>query len=907
MNGIFTLKFVSRENITLKKGFTMKSRATLRLLATVLICTWLPAITWGAVIPPALFNKSLNQIPVPEPANLFQFVKNKPAAIKLGKALFWDMQVGSDGVQACASCHFSAGGADNRLKNTVNPGTRTVGATNTFFVRGPNETLLPTDFPFFQLADPTLPFAIGSNNTTQDFKNNVVGSQGVKLTNFVAINTDITTDRSVDIGTPVADPIFQVGGVNMRQVTARNAPSVINAIFNFNNFWDGRAHFIFNGVNPFGPQDTSAKILFSDPAGNLTPQPIQIEMASLASQSTGPPLDSTEMSFRGRTFPLLGRKMLSLTPLGKQIVHPNDSVLGPLSRAVLLNGKVTGLPGLNISYDQMIRDAFVDTFYLSGNLTNGFTQMEMNFSLFWGLAIQLYEATLVSDQTRFDQLLGGNTNAITPQEEIGMNIFLGGAGKCDACHAGTELTTASATAAAFLTNAANALIDAMPVRNVASIYDTGYNSTGVRPMLEDIGRGGFSPFPNPLDINPVTLQPNPVPLSFCAMAVLQAQVPSKLPFGSIVLPLTSPVTTPVANSAAFKVPGLRNVELTAPYFHNGSVMTLDDVVNFYVRGGNFPLLADSPDLDPGIVPLGPLQGINKAAVDQRAALVAFLKTLTDERVRSQSAPFDHPELVVPNGDPGFIKIPARDANGSVAVIPVTIDPFVSPTSNRNPTISGTNELGSTIEIKVNNGRTVAANAPTVTTWSATLTGLVEGVNNIAVSSIDVSGIPITVTTTVTLDTIPPALTITPIIASIKGDDFLLTGTVETGINPVVSVSTGATVGALNITGAAWSVQLSLLKSGANDITVTCTDKAGNVTSAAASIFVLPDGIFNGTRVPDISDAIKALRIAVGLITPTPNDMLHGDVAPLGHPDGKIDMADVVLIMRNVVGTINLAN
>src|SRR6185369_16515305 len=281
------------------------------------------------------------------------------------------------------------------------------------------------------------------------------------LTTFVAINTDVNTDRSVDIGTPVVDPVFQDGGVNMRRVTARNAPSVINAVFNFNNFWDGRAHFIFNGVNPFGPQDTGAKVWFSDAAGILTAQPIQIEMGSLASQATGPPLDGTEMSFGGRTFPQLGRKMLSLTPLGKQVVHPNDSVLGPLSRAVLQAGKLTGQPGLNITYDQMIRDAFQSTFYQSGNLTpDGFTQMEANFSLFWGLAIQLYEATLISDQTRFDRLLGGDANAITPLEESGMNDFFGVA-NCFACHGGTELTSASVAAAAFLTNADNKAIEQM--------------------------------------------------------------------------------------------------------------------------------------------------------------------------------------------------------------------------------------------------------------------------------------------------------------------------------------------------------------------------------------------------------------------------------------------------------------
>ena len=49
---------------------------------------------------------SLKDVPVPEPPNLADFVKDKQAAIALGKALFWDMQVGSDSVQACAQLSF---------------------------------------------------------------------------------------------------------------------------------------------------------------------------------------------------------------------------------------------------------------------------------------------------------------------------------------------------------------------------------------------------------------------------------------------------------------------------------------------------------------------------------------------------------------------------------------------------------------------------------------------------------------------------------------------------------------------------------------------------------------------------------------------------------------------------------
>src|SRR5690242_16536850 len=95
----------------------------LRIFAVTAVLTLVTAACClAAQVIPAPTFLPLNQIAVPEPPNLFQFVKNKPAAIRLGKAFFWDMQTGSDGVQACASCHFHAG-ADSRLKNTVNPGT----------------------------------------------------------------------------------------------------------------------------------------------------------------------------------------------------------------------------------------------------------------------------------------------------------------------------------------------------------------------------------------------------------------------------------------------------------------------------------------------------------------------------------------------------------------------------------------------------------------------------------------------------------------------------------------------------------------------------------------------------------------------------------------------------------------
>jgi len=71
-----------------------------------------------------------------------------------------------------------------------------------------------------------------------------------------------------------------------------------------------------------------------------------------------------------------------------------------------------------------------------------------------------------------------------------------------------------------------------------------------------------------------------------------------------------------ADKGAFRTPALRNVALTAPYMHDGSVKTLKDVVDFYAGGGT-----SNPQLDPEIHEL-------KLSGQERADLVAFLESLT---------------------------------------------------------------------------------------------------------------------------------------------------------------------------------------------------------------------------------------------------------------------------------------
>jgi hypothetical protein len=275
------------------------------------------------------------------------------------------LQVGSNGMQSCATCHFHAG-VDTRDKNQLSPGLLRVNASGepdpdiTFNAgKGPNSVLQPADFPFHKLADPN----DRSSQVLAD-TNDVAGSQGVTLAKFI----DIVPGSAVDQVQVVPDPVFNVQGINVRQVTERNTPSTINAVFNFRQFWDGRAQNEFNGVNPFGSRDPNAYVLKA-PRKQSPLQQVKISLknSSLASQAVGPPLSSVEQSATGRILPDVGqkfdrikvkklpretgKKLKQLRPLGKQLVHPEDSVLGSLS-----NWPKPGLK--DKSYENMIEDAF---------------------------------------------------------------------------------------------------------------------------------------------------------------------------------------------------------------------------------------------------------------------------------------------------------------------------------------------------------------------------------------------------------------------------------------------------------------------------------------------------------------------------------------------------------------------
>jgi hypothetical protein len=156
---------------------------------------------------------------------------------------------------------------------------------------------------------------------------------------------------------------------------------------------------------------------------------------------------------------------------------------------------------------------------------------------------------------------------------------------------------------------------------------------------------------------------------------------------------TWPFENRVARNGAVKVPQLRNVELTGPYFHTGSYLTLRQVVDFYVRGGDFPVTNGEerdkdmvnltmqafgfgatnntanlpPELQDGfpdsLSAYGPMPDTESATSrdtftnlptpeyatqeDAKISLVKYLLSLTDQRVKFERAPFDHPEIFIP--------------------------------------------------------------------------------------------------------------------------------------------------------------------------------------------------------------------------------------------------------------------
>lgn len=654
---------------------------------------------------------SLKGAPVPGVPGLLggtdPIIINKNKAIVLGKALFWDINVGSDGI-ACASCHFHAG-ADRRTKNQIAPIGRNSHLPKDFELasdgtsRGPNGTLKRSDFPFYQTDNPLSPIGIAVYNS-----DDVVSSSGT----FGGDYRDVKSiEAKNDQCSRSADPVFHVGAKGTRKVEPRNTPTVINAVFNFRNFWDGRANNIFNGSSPWGDRDPDAGVWVRNSDGTVAKERLRLINSALASLAVSPPLDDFEMSCHGRTFADLGRKLLDRKPLEHQRVHWDDSVLGRLAHSTLNNLQ----KGLDTNYHQLIMEAF-NPKYWDYNHTGPFgapprssathnmpyRQVEANFAMFFALAIQMYQSTLISDDSPFDRSAvdaHGIPIDLSASAQRGMDIFRDS--HCALCHIGPNFTSSAVVTNGILQKSnphafGNSTFRVSTTNVVTSLsltggmmfQDTGFSGTGVTPVENDIGLGGTDPFGNPLSFSDQYLQllagnasevvdpyvanvrpcdldtsiaidsDSPHALLFTRVDGIQSQKQNTLncfnPTGILIPTVTAALAELAkpdrkrflsAANGSFKIPTLRNIELTGPYMHNGGMATLDEVLAFYIRGGNF---ATPPKEFAKIFAQVDLRLVPQKRTD----LLNFLKSLTDDRVRFEKAPFDHPELIVPHGHAG---------------------------------------------------------------------------------------------------------------------------------------------------------------------------------------------------------------------------------------------------------------
>jgi cytochrome c peroxidase len=191
-----------------------------------------------------------------------------------------------------------------------------------------------------------------------------------------------------------------------------------------------------------------------------------------------------------------------------------------------------------------------------------------------GTAIAAYERTLLSADSRFDRWkYGGELNALSSKEKLGYQLFVGKAG-CSACHRiGPE--------SALFTD--------------GEFHDTGlgYAKTmGLEPESFDVrlAAGNFTRR-SQKDVQTISS-------------------PTLNDLGRF------EVTQDPKDRWAFKTPSLRNVALTRPYMHDGSLQTLEDVVAYYDRGGDF-----SPNKSERIRPL-------HLSAEEKRDLMSFLESLT---------------------------------------------------------------------------------------------------------------------------------------------------------------------------------------------------------------------------------------------------------------------------------------
>ena len=149
------------------------------------------------------------------------------------------------------------------------------------------------------------------------------------------------------------------------------------------------------------------------------------------------------------------------------------------------------------------------------------------------------------------------------------------------------------------------------------------------------------------------------------------------------------VTGIADDNARFKTPNLRNMELHAPYMHNGKFATIEDVVEFYNRGGDF----DAPNIDHDLI-----RQLNMTP-SEKADLAAFMRRpLTDPRVQNELPPFDRPKLFTESNRVPTVSGAGRAGSGAAIPLAKAIEPPV--VGNPSFTVAVSNSLGATPAVLV---------------------------------------------------------------------------------------------------------------------------------------------------------------------------------------------------------------
>ncbi|HEV7441656.1 MAG TPA: cytochrome c peroxidase [Steroidobacteraceae bacterium] len=198
-------------------------------------------------------------------------------------------------------------------------------------------------------------------------------------------------------------------------------------------------------------------------------------------------------------------------------------------------------------------------------------------------AIAAYERTQVAFDSPFDHYIAGERDAIDPAARRGWELFNGRA-RCNKCHALSDKT-----------------------RDTTNFTDNDFHNIGVLIVRHNVVA--------------LAKQARQMLASAEAAAVDRAAIQTDMSALGRFL-----VTKQESDIAAFKTPNLRNLLLTAPYFHDGSQATLWDVIDHYNKGAGL----NNPYLDEDIVPL---------ALDERDIddLVAFMASLTSPPFKEAAA------------------------------------------------------------------------------------------------------------------------------------------------------------------------------------------------------------------------------------------------------------------------------